>query len=130
MKITKQARRAAKALFRACFVNGQLDETRVRQAVKSVIEGRPRGYAGVLSHFERLVRLQIESRTAKVESATPLAADLKARVQENLDRLYGAGLNVSFVENPALIGGLRIKIGSDVYDGSLQARLAALQDSF
>ena len=35
-----------------------------------------------------------------------------------------------FAQNPALIGGMRIKVGSDVYDGSVQARLAALQESF
>ena len=45
-------------------------------------------------------------------------------------RIYGPGLNISFVQNPELIAGLRIKVGSDVYDGSVQARLAALQESF
>jgi F0F1-type ATP synthase delta subunit len=29
-----------------------------------------------------------------------------------------------------LIGGLRIRVGSDVYDGSIQARLKALEESF
>ena len=40
------------------------------------------------------------------------------------------GLNISFAQNPRLIGGLRIKVGSDVYDGSVQARLDALSQSF
>jgi F-type H+-transporting ATPase subunit delta len=39
-------------------------------------------------------------------------------------------LNINFVQNPALIGGLRIKVGSDVYDGSVQARLNKLAESF
>jgi F-type H+-transporting ATPase subunit delta len=47
-----------------------------------------------------------------------------------LSALYGQGLDISFAQNPALIGGLRIKVGSDVYDGSVQSRLAALQESF
>jgi len=130
MKITKQARRGAKELFRACLVNGLLDDNHARQAVQRVIEVRPRGYLAILSHFQRLVKLDLERRTAKIESATPLAADLQAKVQAGLDRLYGPGLNASFVQNPALIGGLRIKVGSDVYDGSIQARLAALEESF
>jgi F-type H+-transporting ATPase subunit delta len=107
-----------------------LDENRARQVVQRVIESKPRGYLGILSHFERLVKLDLDRRTAKIESATPLAADLQTRVQAGLERLYGAGLNISFAQNPALIGGLRIKVGSDVYDGSVQARLAALQESF
>ena len=44
--------------------------------------------------------------------------------------MYGNGLNISFTQNPGLIGGLRIKVGSDVFDGSVQARLAALAETF
>jgi len=130
MKITKQAKREAKELFRACLANGLLDDNRVRQAVQRVIAARPRGYLAILSHFQRLVKLDLERRTAKIESATPLAADLQAKVQAGLNRIYGPGLDTSFTQNPALIGGLRIKVGSDVYDGSVQARLAALEESF
>ena len=39
------------------------------------------------------------------------------------------GSALSFVLNPALIGGMRIQVGSDVYDGSVQAGLAALEKS-
>ena len=130
MKVTKQSRREAKELYRSCLVNGIMDENRVRTAVQKTIELKPRGYLAILSHFQRLVKLELERRSAKVESATPLAADLQANIQASLARLYGAGLNISFAQNPALIGGLRIKVGSDVFDGSIQARLAALEQSF
>jgi len=130
MKISKQARREAKQLFRSCAVDGLLDENRARQAVEQVLEIKPRGYVAILSHFERLVKLDIDRRTAKVESATPLAADIQAKVQAGLVQQYGQGLSISFTQNPALIGGLRIKVGSHVYDGSVQARLNALQESF
>src|SRR6266702_1171892 len=125
MKITKQARREAKQLFRGCLVNGLLQEDRARQVVQRVIELKPRGYLAILNHFQRLVKLEVERRTAKVESAVPLPADLQASVQASLARIYGPGLALSFAQNPALIGGLRVKVGSDVYDGSIQARLAA-----
>jgi F-type H+-transporting ATPase subunit delta len=130
MKISKQARREAKQLLRSCLVNGVLDEQKVRQTVQKIIALKPRGFVGILGHFQRLVKLDIDRRTAKVESATPLAPELQQAVQANLGRIYGAGLNISFSQNPVLIGGLRIKVGSDVYDGSVQARLAALQESF
>lgn len=130
MKISKQARREAKELFRTCLVSGLLDENRVRQAAQAVLETKPRGYLAMLSHFQRLVKLALEQRSARVESPAPLAPDLQARVQADLARAYGPGLDVTFIHNPALLGGLRIKVGSDVYDGSIQARLAALQESF
>lgn len=130
MKTSKQARRDAKQLFRSCVVGGLLDENRVRQVVGEIAALKPRGYLGILSHFQRLVKLDVERRTARVESATPLSAEIQGRVNDQLNRIYGAGLTISFAENPALIGGLRIKAGSDVFDGSVQARLNALAESF
>lgn len=130
MRITKQAKREAKSLFRVCLVNGLLDEARVRQAVGAVATRKPRGFAAVLAHFRHLVQLDIARRTARVESAAPLPADLRAGIEANLARSYGAGLNVSFDDEPALIAGLRVQVGSDVYDGSVEGRLAALAGSF
>jgi F-type H+-transporting ATPase subunit delta len=130
MKIPKQAKRDAKHLFRSCRPDGLLDEGRVRQAVQAVVARKPRGYAAILSHFHRLVKLDIERRAARVESAIGLTPAQQAAVQQNLSSRYGAGLNVSFGQNPVLIGGLRVKVGSDVYDGSIQARLNALAESF
>jgi len=130
MKVSKQARREAKELFRDCIANGVLDENRLRQVVAKVAELKPRGYIMILSHFQRLVKLELERRTARVESAVALPAELQSEVTNKLNQLYGRGLNISFAQNPALLGGLRIKVGSDVYDGSVQARLEALVESF
>jgi len=130
VKTSKQARRDAKQLFTTCRTAGVLDEARVRSAVAAVIAQKPRGYVAILHHFQRLVKLDIARRTATVESATPLAPDAQARLTASLVTRHGAGLSTHFAANPALIGGLRIKVGSDVYDGSIRGRLDALADSF
>jgi len=129
MKISRQARREAKQLFVSCRTDGLLDETKVRQLVPHVIAAKPRGYLAILSHFQRLVRLDLARRSARVESATPLSPDLQGQAQTRLSQRYGPGLIVQFAQDPALIGGLRIQVGSDVYDGSIQARLRALAES-
>jgi len=128
MKITKQCRRDAKQLFNTCKVGGLLDEARVRQVLGAVIERKPRGYVGILSHLHRLVKLDLERRAARVESAVPVSDALMQSVKANLAQRYGAGLNVVFAVNPALIGGLRVKVGSDVFDGSVRARLNDLAE--
>jgi len=130
MKISKQAQREARQLFRSCFVNGLLDENRVRQSVSLLFAKKPRGYAGILSRLHRLVKLDLERRAASVESATPLPADLRAEVTGRLGKIYGSAVNISFSENPALLGGLRIQVGSDLYDGSVKTRLEKLEQSF
>jgi len=130
VKISKQARRDGKALFNLCKTPAGLDEPRVRATVRAVIAQKPRGYIAILSHFQRLVKLEIARRTAEVESAAPLAAALQAAVTANLAARYGAGLTVKFAVNPALIGGLRVQVGSDVYDGSVKALESDLAAGF
>ena len=130
MKISKQAQRDARQLFRNCEVNGLLDEGRVRQTVALLSSKKPRGYVEILSRLHRLVKLDVEQHAASVESATPLTAEQQAQVRSQLGSLYGAGLAVSFSETPALIGGLRIQVGSDLYDGSVKTRLEKLEQSF
>lgn len=130
MRIPKQARRAAKELFRSATVNGVLDDNAATAAVQRVLKEQPRGYTAVLSHFQRLVKLDLDRRAAVVETPQPLAPELQERIRSRLTESYGAGLNISFAQNPALIGGMRVKVGSDVYDGSIQAKLAALQNAF
>ena len=130
MKISKQALREARALFRSCQVNDLLDENRVRLALKLLSEHKPRGYMEILSRLHRLVKLDLERRAARVESATPLPPDMQNAVTSEIKQKYGNGMNISFAQNPALIGGLRIQAGSDLYDGSVKTRLEKLEESF
>jgi F-type H+-transporting ATPase subunit delta len=127
MKTNRKARRAARQLFRLCHVDGRLDPARARLVVQRTTESRQRGALAILSGFLRLVRLDRDQHRAVVESATTLADDLRGEVQAGLARVYGAGVDTIFEINPALIGGMRIRVGSDVYDDSVRARLAALE---
>jgi len=130
MKGNKQSRRGAKQLFKGCQVEGQLAEERVRQAVTLVIEKKPRGYFGILQELQRLVKLDVSSRSARVESAVVLTEAQQQNIRESLGRLKGGEVTVEFAENADLIGGMRVKIGDDVFDGSVKTRLATLSESF
>lgn len=130
MKITARSRRDAKQLFGFCFLNGVLDEDRVRLAVGHVLETKRRGYMPLLAQFQRLVRIYYAEHTAEVQSAYPLPPDLQSRVQAGLESLYGPRIDTSFAHNPALIGGMRIRVASDVFDGSVRAELDALEKRF
>ena len=130
MRVTKQARREAKELLRVCQVDGLLAEARVRQVVSRILETKPRGYFAILHFFQRLVKLDLDRRMARIESATPLPAETRAQLEAHLGRLYGEGLTIGHTVNPALVGGLRIRVGSDVYDGSIQGRLDRLRQAF
>ena len=130
MKGSKQSRRDAKQLFKGCQVNGQLDEDRARKTVALLIEKKPRGYFGTLQELQRLVKLDVNSRSASVVSAVELTEGQKQNVRDSLGRMKGGDVAIEFAQNPDLIGGMRVKIGDDVYDGSMKTRLARLAEKF
>jgi F-type H+-transporting ATPase subunit delta len=130
MKGTKQSRRLAKQLFKSCQVDDRLNADRVRKAVRLLIEQKPRGYFGILQHLQRLVKLDEANRTARVETAVALGQAQQQDVRNSLNRLKDGDMTVEFATNPGLIGGMRVKIGDDVYDGSVRTRLTALSDNF
>ena len=130
MKGNKQSRRDAKQLFKSCQVDGQLNEDRVRKTVALLIEKKPRGYFGILQELQRLVKLDVNSHSASVVSAVELTEEQKQSVRDSLGRMKGGDVAIEFAQNPDLIGGMRVKIGDDVYDGSMKTRLARLEEKF
>jgi F-type H+-transporting ATPase subunit delta len=127
MKINKETRQLSRQLLRASFADGQLDSGRIASLVKSLIEKKPRNYIKVLESYKRLLRLEVEKRSATIETATELAAEASGQIVENLKRKYGSDLAAKFVVNPELLGGMRIRVGSDVWDSSVRNRLQRLQ---
>jgi F-type H+-transporting ATPase subunit delta len=130
MKISKQAQREARQLFRSCLVNGVLDEARARQTVNLLAELQPRGYVEILSRLHRLVQLDVAKRTVHIDSAVDLSPAQKTAIEARLSARYGNALEIFYATQPALIGGLRVQVGSDLYDGTVKTRLDNLQQSF
>jgi F-type H+-transporting ATPase subunit delta len=127
MKINKETRQLSKELLRASFVDGRLESSRVSSLVKALIEKKPRRYIQVLEAYKRLLRLEVEKRTATIETATQLPPEAGQQIVENLKRRYGSDLTARFVVSPELLGGMRIRVGSDVWDSSVRNRLNRLQ---
>ena len=129
MKISKEARRTSRQLFRVCLVDGRLNEQNVRTVVSKVSASKPRGYIGILDNFARLISAEIERSKAIVESAAELDAATRTNLQASLNQKYGRTLELEFHLNPELLGGIRVRVGSDVWDGSVKARLEALKNA-
>ena len=126
MKINKEIRQLSREMLRASFTDGQLDRGKIASLVQSLIERKPRNYMDILQNYKRLLRLEIQKRHATIESAEEPSPELKARVVDNLKKKYGNDLTTEFAVKPELIGGMRIRVGSDVWDGTVQSRLQRL----
>lgn len=127
MQVTKEVRKTARELLRASFTDGQLDAGRVNSVVSSVLENKPRNCLRILDYYNRLLRLELEKRHALIETASAMDQTAANDIARNLARRYGTDLTTEFVVNPALLGGMRVRVGSDVWDSSVRNRLERLE---
>jgi len=127
MKINREIRQLSREMLRASFTDGRLDPGRISSIIDSVTARKPRNYIGVLKNYRRLLRLEVEKRRARIETASEMDPATQSEVVSNLKKKYGSDLTPEFVVNPELLGGMRIRVGSDVWDGSVRNRLERLQ---
>ena len=128
MKLSREARRQSKELFDMSIVDGRLDENRLRTITTEIVERKPRNFVQMLKFITRLTRMEVARHHAIVESATELTAEKRSEITSNLSSKFGK-ITTEFRHTPSLIGGLRVKLGSNVWDGSIQSRLETLKQS-
>ena len=127
MKLNKEIRQLSRKMLQASFTDGQLDAGRITSVVGSLIAQKPRNYVGVLKNYRRLLRLELEKRQATIETASEVDPAIRSEIMANLKTKYGNDLATEFHVDPQLLGGMRIRVGNDVWDGSVRNRLERLQ---
>jgi F-type H+-transporting ATPase subunit delta len=127
MKLNKEIRRLSRKMLQASFTDGQLDPGRIASLVDSLVTQKPRNYIDVLKNYKRLLRFELEKRHATIETASEVDAAIRSEIEANLKSKYGNDLSTEFHVDPQLLGGMRIRVGSDVWDGSVRNRLERLQ---
>lgn len=130
MKISKTAAASARRLFGLCQTDGRFDEGKLRAVITSLVKSEPRDYKAILAALQRLTRLELERREVTVESAVALDDGTRQRVAAGLANKYGPDLVVQYKTTPELLGGLRVRVGNDVLDGSVKGRLERLANAF
>jgi F-type H+-transporting ATPase subunit delta len=127
VKINKEIRQLSRNLVRDSYLDGALDRERISRIVRAVIERKPRNYIQLLENYQRLLRLELDKRRVTVESAVELDPEAGRQIVAGLEQNYGPGLTTEYSINRALLGGVRIRVGSDVWDSSVRNRLERLQ---
>ena len=127
MKLNKEIRQVSRKMLQASFTDGQLDPGRISSLVDSLVTRKPRNYVDVLKNYKRLLRLELEKRHATIETASEVDSAVRSKIESNLKSKYGNDLSTDFHVAPELLGGMRIRVGNDVWDGSVRNRLQRLQ---
>ena len=129
MKVPKDARKLSRSLFHGSFSNGHLDPAKVSMILMAVAARRPRHALAALKNYERLVRFELARHHAIIESAVPLEAATVKNILRDLKTRFGNDITYETKVTPELLGGLRVQLGSDVWDSSIRGRLTHLQNA-
>ncbi len=82
----------------------------------------------IAEEFETLVVRRSQYVLAHVRSAVALTEEERATLEQTLSKRFGGSLDAEYEVDPTLIGGVVVRVGDEVIDGSLSGKLSALRD--
>ena len=82
----------------------------------------------ILSTFQQVIRQRQGIAEANVTSAVDLSASQKKELAATLVKLTGKKIEMNYAQDAALLGGVVVRIGDTIYDGSLRSRLNELRN--
>ena len=92
-----------------------------------VSKGRLNALPGAIAGFGEMLADHRGETVAEVTSATALSDAQRDALAANLKSSFGKDVKIDASVDPSLLGGLIVKVGSKMIDGSLKAKLAGLQ---
>jgi F-type H+-transporting ATPase subunit b len=105
------------------LINASLDEQRQRVLIAEFFSGVKSGQVVVLEGQ------QVSGASAEVTSALPLTAEEKESVKQDVLAQVGDQATVTFRVDPAILGGLIVRVGDKVLDGSVSGQLESMRQS-
>ena len=129
MAVEQQLRDLAKRLVEVSLENGEVSADKVREVLQSLAANPPRKYKILLRLYQREIEKEISKYTARVEHAGPISESAIAVIQGSLENAYGRAVRMETNESPGLIAGLRVSLGDDVYEDSVDFRLTPLAEN-
>jgi F-type H+-transporting ATPase subunit delta len=122
----KQIQQLARQFFKLSIANGELSADRVAGVLQYIEKHRPPQTLAVLRAYQRLIAAQVAREQAIVEHAGPMHDSVLTEIASSMTRKYGRRISSVSRRNDALLAGLRIRVGDDVYESSVAGQLATL----
>jgi len=131
MKVSKEALDTARRFANICITSeGVVNEEGVNAVIAKLRETKPTNHQSILVAFKKFVETELKKGLASIESAVELTAEVKKNVESSLSSKYNRTLSFSYTTNPELLGGVKIRVGDDLIDNSVQAKIEKLQAAF
>lgn len=126
---SKQTQQLARQFFKLSFVDGVVSPERVAGVLQYVEKHRPPHGLAVLKAYQRLIAAEIARGQAVIEHAGPVSEAVVAGIVTAMSRKYGRRISSVTKRKDALLAGLRVRVGDDVYESSVGGQLAALAEA-
>jgi F-type H+-transporting ATPase subunit delta len=112
------------------LLKGKSQATTLR-LVEVAIEGfGGRGFESSLTRLVELTAAHRDRQVAYVTVARPLDESDEERLSAKLSDIYGRQVSLKVDVDPSVIGGISVKVGSDLYDGTILRRLTEARQAF
>jgi F-type H+-transporting ATPase subunit delta len=123
---SKKAQQLARQLLSLSVADGALSPERVAGVLAYVEKHRPAQPLLVLKTYRRLVTIELSRGQAQIEHAGGVSDQILQTIAAALAKKYGRPLTAVAAPNSALLAGLRVRVGDDVYESSIANQLAGL----
>jgi F-type H+-transporting ATPase subunit delta len=125
----KQSQQLARQLFQLSLEGGVLSTGRVEGVLAYLEAHPPADRLGTLRAYGRLVAAELARGLAVVEHAGAVSEFTLQNIATALSARYGRPIAPLAKPDPALVAGLRVRVGDDVYESSVAGHLADLAAS-
>lgn len=125
----KQIQQLARQLFQMSLADGRLSDERVGGVLAYIEKINRTDSLALLRSYRRLIAAEVARNQAVVEHAGAVSTQALQAIGSDLSRKYGRPISVVSRPDPALLAGLRVRVGDDVYESSVAGQLAQLSDS-
>jgi F-type H+-transporting ATPase subunit delta len=129
MRADKKTKLLAKQLFRLSLVNGQVSAEQVAGVLGYVEKIAPRHPLSLLKLYHRAIQTEVAKSRAVVEHAGPVTDATLKLIESAMTKKYQRTVTASAQPNPKLLAGLRVRVGSDVYESTVAGQLATLSNA-
>ncbi|MDI1320041.1 MAG: F0F1 ATP synthase subunit delta [bacterium] len=129
MRGNKKTKLLAKRLFKLSVVNGVISPEQVTGVLGYLEKTAPRQGLALLKLYHRAIAAEFAKSRALVEHAGPVTAATLQAIEAAMSKKYSRVVTATAAPNPKLLAGLRVRVGSDVYESSVSGQLAALSSA-
>lgn len=126
MAADKQTKLLAKQLFKLSLVNGAVAPEQVTGVLGWIEKHQPRHVTSLLKTYHRYIVTELAKSRADVEHAGPIADATLKSIEAAMSKKYGRTITATAKPNSQLLAGVRVRVGSDVYESSVAGQLASL----